>query len=159
MPTASLLAMLLAVIWMRRTKPKKVELRTVDDIANDRYDTMLLPLHFLLLSLGALGLAVRYWSVAETNLMADGHLGPGDPILIISLQGSFILVTMLLMRGLTQSLTAAQRVAVYRAAYMAGDWSFRLIRICGWGGWREGRKGFCRTPRLFFFLFFFFLQK
>ena len=113
----------------RQTKPRKVEMRSVDAMATERYDALLVPLHIVLQFLAAVAIAVRVTSVQTTNFVASGMQLPDIPVLV-SVTGGLILVTMLLLRRFTKNISATQRVAVWRAAYMAGDWTFRLTRIC-----------------------------
>lgn len=130
-PMTSCIAMICAVVWMRSSKPKKSrELRTVDEMATARYDAMIMPLHVLVQVLAAMAMFVRAVSVQTTNLRSTNLSMMGtDAITTLTVTGGTILATILLLRRSTMSLTPVQCVAVYRAAYLAGDWSFRLCRV------------------------------
>ena len=59
-PLASLFGMMISVLWMRQTKPIKREMQSIAAMAIARYDTLLSPLHVVLLALHlAVALAVR----------------------------------------------------------------------------------------------------
>ena len=126
---APLFGMMISVLWMRQTKPIKLEMQSIADMAIARYDTLLSPLHVVLLALAAVALAVRVTSVQYTNFSASGVVAPELSVLM-AVTGSTILGTMVQIHSFTKDLTATQRVAVYRVAYMAGDLCFRFTRIC-----------------------------